>query len=90
MPALAHETPDLEDEIGGSAFDEVVMRLDVGEALDALSLVHREVLEPAYRGDLTQMQIADQLGIPLGTVKTRTLYALRALAKELKERGLGA
>ncbi len=83
------EVPDLEDEISGTAFDEVVMRLDIGEALAALSRAHREVLELAYYGDLTQAQIAERLGIPVGTVKTRTLYALRALSKELKERGLG-
>jgi RNA polymerase sigma-70 factor, ECF subfamily len=79
---------DAEDGVGGAAFDEVVMRLDVGEALDALTPAHREVLELQYHGDLTQTQVAEQLGIPLGTVKTRTLYALRSLSTELKERGL--
>ena len=79
---------DTEDGVGGAAFDEVVMRLDVGEALDALTPAHREVLELQYHGDLTQTQVAEQLGIPLGTVKTRTLYALRSLSTELKERGL--
>ena len=77
-----------EDSVGGAAFDEVVLRLDVGEALDTLTPAHREVLELQYHGDLTQTQVAERLGIPLGTVKTRTLYALRSLSTELKERGL--
>jgi DNA-directed RNA polymerase specialized sigma24 family protein len=45
-------------------------------------------LELQYDTDLTQEQVAVRLGIPLGTVKSRTLYALRALARELGERGL--
>ena len=32
-------------------------------------------------------QIAERLRVPLGTVKTRTFYALRALRAELEERG---
>ena len=80
--------PETEDTVGGAAFDELIARLDVGEALAALTPVHREVLELQYHGDLTQTQVAERLGIPLGTVKSRTLYALRALSAELKERGL--
>ena len=86
--ATAADGLDPEDAVGGAAFDEVVLRLDVGEALDALTPAHREVLELQYHGDLTQTQVAERLGIPLGTVKTRTMYALRSLSSELKERGL--
>ena len=58
------------------------------EALDALSHKHREVLELHYERDLTQTQIAERLELPLGTVKTRTYYALRALRSEVEEREL--
>jgi RNA polymerase sigma-70 factor (ECF subfamily) len=37
----------------------------------------------AYYGGKTQVQIAEELGIPLGTVKTRTLAAMRKLARVL-------
>ncbi len=87
-PSAMADAPETEDGVGGAAFDEVVMRLDVGEALDTLTPAHREVLELQYHGDLTQTQVAERLGIPLGTVKTRTLHALRSLSTELKERGL--
>ena len=87
-PSASADTPETEDNVGGAAFDELVLRLDVGEALDTLTPAHREVLELQYHGDLTQAQVAERLGIPLGTVKTRTLYALRSLSTELKERGL--
>ena len=52
-------------------------------ALEALPTIQREVLELAYFEGLSQSQIAKKLDIPLGTVKTRTLHALRKLRKIL-------
>ena len=77
-----------EDLASSDAFAALVLRVDVREALDTLSPAHREVLELQYHHDLTQSQTAERLGIPLGTVKSRTLHALRLLARELRERGL--
>ena len=51
----------------------------VGEALRDLSAEQRQVLEMAYFRGMTQVRIAEELGIPLGTVKTRTFAALRKL-----------
>ena len=45
----------------------------------------RQVLEMAYFGGKTQVAIAEELGVPLGTVKTRTLAAMRKLRKALEE-----
>ena len=70
------------------AFEQLLLGLDVRAALDALSPKHREVLELHVVADLTQAEVAARLDVPLGTVKTRTLYALRALREELKERDL--
>ena len=69
--------------------DEVLTRLVVREAVDSLSEAHRQVLLLAEAG-LTQPQIAARLGLPLGTVKTRTFHALRALRAALTKRGLVA
>jgi RNA polymerase sigma-70 factor (ECF subfamily) len=41
------------------------------------------VVELAYFGGYTQTRIAQDLGIPLGTVKTRTLAAMRKLRRAL-------
>ena len=55
---------------------------DMVAALPALSAAQREVLGLAYVTGLSQSEIAVRLGIPLGTVKTRThagLHRLRAV-----------
>jgi RNA polymerase sigma factor (sigma-70 family) len=53
-------------------------------ALRQLSVEHREVLLLAYYGGYTQREIADLTGLPLGTVKSRTLYAMRNLRAQLQ------
>lgn len=45
----------------------------------------REVLERAFFRGMTQSEIAERTGIPLGTVKTRSLLAMRKLRKALSE-----
>ena len=54
-------------------------RRDVRRALAELSPEQREVIELAYFQGYTQARIAAERGIPLGTVKTRTLAAMRKL-----------
>ena len=53
---------------------------EVRGALERLPREQREVLALAYFGDRTQREIAERLGVPLGTVKARTFRGLRRLA----------
>ncbi|MET7993751.1 sigma-70 family RNA polymerase sigma factor [Amycolatopsis sp. NPDC005232] len=57
----------------------VVDSIVVREALDGLSPEHREVLEQVYLRGHTVPEAAAQLGIPAGTVKSRSHRALRLL-----------
>jgi RNA polymerase sigma-70 factor, ECF subfamily len=51
----------------------------VREALKQLSPADRQLLETAYYGGLSQSEIAERDGIPLGTVKSRARQALKKL-----------
>jgi RNA polymerase sigma-70 factor (ECF subfamily) len=62
-----------------------VRRKEVREALEVLPPEQRQVIELAYFGGLTQTRIADMLQIPVGTVKTRTLAAMRKLRRALEQ-----
>ena len=52
-------------------------------ALDSLPCVQREVIEMAYFSDLTQIEMAEILNVPLGTVKSRVRLAMKKLREAL-------
>ncbi|HTV75097.1 MAG TPA: sigma-70 family RNA polymerase sigma factor [Candidatus Acidoferrales bacterium] len=54
-------------------------------AMERLPSDQRVALEHAYFKNKTQRQIADDLGVPLGTIKSRISHAMRTLADELRE-----
>jgi len=64
---------------------ELSRSFDVASALSRLSQVHREVLVLAYFEGFSQSEISRRTGTPLGTVKSRTTAALRALREDLDE-----
>ena len=67
--------------------DQVLTGWVVADALTSLTDTQREVIDLAYYGQLSQSEIAERLGIPLGTVKTRTFAALKTLRVALADRG---
>ncbi|GLY98238.1 sigma-70 family RNA polymerase sigma factor [Actinoplanes sp. NBRC 103695] len=68
--------------------DRAVEAWTVAEALARLSQQHRDVLiECFYRGH-SVAEAAARLGVPPGTVKSRTHYALRSLRMALNEMGV--
>ncbi|MBW8486272.1 sigma-70 family RNA polymerase sigma factor [Actinomadura parmotrematis] len=71
-------------------FDGVLGRVVVADALRALSPAHRRVLVETVLRDRTVDQAAAVLGVPVGTVKSRVYYALRAMRVALEERGVSA
>ena len=87
-------------EIGGAEVDQAPVADDetenllrkvlVTEALQALSPAHREVLNETILRDRTVNQAAEVLGVPVGTVKSRVYYGLKALRIVMAERGVTA
>lgn len=60
-------------------------RKRVQNALAALPVQQKEVLELAFFGGLSQAEIAERMRTPLGTVKTRALLAMKKLRRDLRE-----
>jgi RNA polymerase sigma factor (sigma-70 family) len=60
----------------------------VQEALRRLPAEQREALELGYYGGLTQSELAERLGQPLGTIKSRMFAGLTQLRDLLAEAGL--
>jgi len=67
--------------------DQILDSMIVREALESLKPEQAEVIRLGQEDGLTQSQIAERLGIPLGTVKTRCFHGMRALRSALIERG---
>jgi RNA polymerase sigma-70 factor (ECF subfamily) len=63
----------------------VVESVFVERLLARLTPAHREVLREVYIADRTAAQAAERLGLPVGTVKSRTYHALRRLRACLEE-----
>ena len=62
----------------------------VADAITSLSPDHRNVLLECYYRGRSVAEASRRLGVPEGTVKSRTHYALRALRLALEEMGVGA
>ena len=68
--------------------DSVLDRLLLSGALAQLSSLHRAVIRRSYYQGWTTAQIAADLDIAEGTVKSRLHYAMRALRLTLQEMGI--
>ncbi len=56
----------------------------LGQAISELPEKQRTLIEKAYFGDLTHNEIAEQTGLPLGTIKSRIRLALDRLRHAMK------
>lgn len=73
------EEPDQEDVLSLQQESE-----QLGRAIAALPAKQRELIEKAYFGDLSHSEIAEQTGLPLGTIKSRIRLALDRLRHAMK------
>jgi RNA polymerase sigma factor (sigma-70 family) len=78
----ASDAPEPVEDVGQQVVEEADLaesRVRVRSALEQIPPEQREVLELMYYRGKTQTTIADELGLPLGTVKSRTLLGMRRL-----------
>lgn len=76
-------TPTAPDDI-----DEAILGWQAEEALRRLSPEHRAVLVEIRLRGRSIAEVASELGVPVGTVKSRVHYALRAFRLALEEQGV--
>jgi RNA polymerase sigma-70 factor (ECF subfamily) len=58
------------------------------KCLTALSPEHREIIDLVYYHEKSVEEVAEIVGIPENTVKTRMFYARKKLAEQLKASGI--
>ncbi|MBD1387902.1 sigma-70 family RNA polymerase sigma factor [Neiella sp. HB171785] len=69
---------------GRSQPDHLVLQLQLEKYYDALSPAQMEVIRKVYLEDKPQQQVADELNIPLGTVKSRIRLAVQKLQEKIE------
>jgi RNA polymerase sigma-70 factor, ECF subfamily len=82
-PVIGGEVP----EVGHEPFEEVLLTWQVEEALRRIGDQHRRVLVETYLRGRPYAEVASELGVPEGTIKSRVYYGLRALRNALEEMG---
>jgi RNA polymerase sigma-70 factor (ECF subfamily) len=68
-------------------FDEALLAWQIEEAMRRIGEEHRRVLVETYYRGRPYAEVAEELGVPEGTVKSRVYYGLRALRVVLEEMG---
>ena len=88
--AHRHEVGGVEylDSAEGDRSGEVLDRWLVADALASITKDHRRVVAAAYYEGRTVAEIAAELRVPEGTVKSRLHYGLRSLRLVLQEKGV--
>ncbi|HEY6931814.1 MAG TPA: sigma-70 family RNA polymerase sigma factor [Marmoricola sp.] len=80
--------PGTVEQPAGDGTDELLQSWLVADALRSLSPDHRAAIVECYYGGRTVAEAASRLGVPVGTVKSRLHYGMRALRIALEERGV--
>jgi RNA polymerase sigma-70 factor, ECF subfamily len=75
------------EELAVEPFEEALLAWQLEEAMRRLGEQHRRVLVETYYRGRPYAEVATELGVPEGTVKSRVYYGLRALRVALEEIG---
>jgi RNA polymerase sigma-70 factor (ECF subfamily) len=80
-------SPEMPDVAAGDALDGLLGSLTVADALRRLSPEHRHVIVQNYVTQRSHSEIAELLGVPVGTVRSRLFYRREALSNALRQIG---
>jgi RNA polymerase sigma-70 factor (ECF subfamily) len=87
-PALATGDSYAETGTSGDSIEQAMLGWQVAAALERLTPEHRQMIRLAHFQGLSVREIAERCELPIGTVKSRTWYALRSLRLVLEEMGV--
>ena len=82
-PTRGGHEPEVEVGVDDLAFDRTWIQFEVRAAIDALPADEREVIRRSHLLGETHRQIAEAMGVPVGTVKSRSGRAFKRLAAAL-------
>jgi RNA polymerase sigma-70 factor, ECF subfamily len=82
-PGLIHTPADVMTARAPDTIDGAVLRLTLADALSGVSAAHRGVLVRTVLHDRSHADVAAELGVPVGTVKSRVHHALRSLRSRI-------
>ena len=87
-PTLATEPERIDGRVGvADDTDAVLTNWELADALALLSDEHRRAIVETHLHGRPYTEVAAELGVPVGTVRSRVFYGLRALRSVLEERG---
>lgn len=84
---IVHDDVALNRATAADQFEKSVHRRVVADALHQLRPKHRDVVIAIYHQDCSLAGAAHRLGVPVGTVKSRSYHALRELRVVLEKSG---
>ena len=88
-PGLAiHEPSESAAPATAPSIEQAMLGWQVASALERLTPDHRQMIRLAHFQGLSMREIAERCELPIGTVKSRTWYALRSLRLVLEEMGI--
>jgi RNA polymerase sigma-70 factor (ECF subfamily) len=80
---IADESPSPLEKAIRDETDRIIVRV-----IQSLSIEQKEILTLRYFGEHSYEEITEITGIPIGTVKSRIFYAIKACQEKLKNRGV--
>jgi RNA polymerase sigma-70 factor (ECF subfamily) len=86
-PGLAAQVDGSDQIVLDDDIDRVLVAWQVEEALQKLSPEHRDALVEVHYKAKPYQDVAHELGVPVGTIKSRVYYALKAMRLALEELG---
>ncbi len=79
--------PEEQDVTTSEADDAVLLQIQLRAALQEVSPEHRRAIVEVHLRGRPYAEVADELGVPVGTLRSRVYYGLRALREALEKQG---